>query len=123
MNVSITKLEADLLGRVSGRKPANIEKSIKHEVGKFVGQDCPFLVDDVCSVYSDRPLSCRKHASYYTTNIACKAENLEMDAAPMVSFSGLDEALFNVSEERGHITIADIRDFFPGPSNSPMART
>ena len=30
---------------------------------KFNGQPCPFLVDNQCSVYEDRPVVCRTHHS------------------------------------------------------------
>ena len=58
-------------------------------------------------------MPCRQHASYYTTNWACKPENLEIQEVPMVSFSGLDEALLMVSAEKGQAIVADIRDFLP----------
>lgn len=112
MNISITKLEADQLGKATGRKLARVSRSVKHEVTEFAGQDCPFLFNNACSVYDDRPLSCRKHASYYTSSFTCSPDNLEMQGVPMVEFSGLDQALGMVSAERGQLIIADIRDFF-----------
>lgn len=113
MNISITSLEAVQLVTSSGRKPKPVARSISHPTNEFYGKACPFLVDNQCSVYDDRPLSCRKHASYYTTNWACRTENLEIEGVPQVKFSGLDKALFMVSADKGHLIVADIRDFFP----------
>lgn len=113
MNITITKLEAAQLSKASGRRAADVVRSKGHPIDEFFGVACPFLVDEECSVYEDRPLPCRQHASYYTTNWACKPENLEIQVVPMVSFSGLDEALLMVSAEKGQTIVADIRDFFP----------
>ena len=113
MNISVTKLEASQLSRATGRKAVDLTQSKSHSVNEFFGRPCPFLVKDQCSVYEDRPLACRKHASYYTSNWACKTDNLEIQGVPMVQFTGLDEALFMVSADDGQPVVADIRDFFP----------
>lgn len=113
MNISITSLEAVQLAAASGRKPKPLTRPISHPTSEFYGKACPFLVDNQCSVYEDRPLSCRKHASYYTTNWACRTDNLEIESVPLVEFSGLDQALFMVSADKGQPVVADIRDFFP----------
>lgn len=113
INISITKLEASQLSKATGRRAADIPGSKSHPVAEFSGLSCPFLVNEECSVYGDRPLSCRKHASYYISNWACKTDNLEVQGVPLLNFSGLDQALFVVSAEKGQTIVADIRDFFP----------
>lgn len=113
INISITSLEAVQIAAATGHKLAPIDRSIAHPTEKFYGQDCPFLANDVCTIYENRPLACRKHASYYMTNWACNAENKGNKDFPLLGFSGLDSALLMVSTERGRPVMADIRDFFP----------
>ncbi len=114
MNVSITSAEAERIGLAIGRRPAAVRGSAEHAIDKFAGKPCPFLDGvDACSIYADRPLACRKHASFFQNDRACQADLMHAVDAPLVSFSGLDEALFAVSADRGKVVLADIRDFFP----------
>lgn len=113
MNVTITSLEAEQLASVTGRKAVAVVRSRPHQVGQFDGLDCPFLVESVCTVYLDRPLACRNHASYYTSSFACDTMNMPVTDAPMVNFSGTTEALSLISAGKGPAVFADIRDFFP----------
>lgn len=112
MNVMITALEAELISAATGKARSHVPESIVHPQDRFVGSPCPFLVADECSIYDSRPLSCRKHASYFTTNKWCSPPHLNSVQAPMVQFGGLDEALMMVSAGRGMPVLADIRDFF-----------
>lgn len=112
MNITITSLEAETIAAATGRPAARVTETIAHSQDKFVGTPCPFLVADECSIYGDRPLSCRKHASYFTTEKWCSPPHLNTVQAPMVSFGGLDEALTVLSVKRGAVVFADIRDFF-----------
>ncbi|WP_457334893.1 YkgJ family cysteine cluster protein [Rhizobacter sp. P5_C2] len=114
MNVTITKAEADRLERAAGRRAAAVDRSVHHDQGKFVGIPCPFLdAQGACTVYEDRPLSCRKHGSFFESAAACHPSVMNEVEVPMVGFSGLDEALFEVSSVPGAPVLADIRDFFP----------
>lgn len=114
MNVTITKVEAERLAKAAGRKAASLGRTIHHPQKKFAGLPCPFLdAQGVCSVYADRPLSCRKHASFFESACACHPSVMNEIEVPQVAFSGLDEALFDVSSDGGLPVLADIRDFFP----------
>ena len=117
MNVSISGLEAKLIAEATGRKVAIVEDSIKHERDRFVDVPCPFLSDDLCTIYEHRPLVCRNHASFYATAKWCMPEHSLRTDAPMVNFSGIDEAYFAVSSGRDRMILADIRDFFPEESS------
>lgn len=113
INISITSLEAVQIATASGRQLAPVARSISHPMDEFYGQACPFLADNVCTIYEDRPFTCRQHASFYTTNWACSAEYKDNKDFPTMGFSGLDSALLLVSGARGGPVMADIRDFFP----------
>lgn len=85
-----------------------------HASNEFSGKACPFLdAAGSCSIYADRPLACHKHASFFEDDLACQTGVMNEVEVPMVSFSGLDEALFTVSAKQGKVVLADIRDFFP----------
>ena len=112
MNITITSLEAEAIAAATGRAASRVTGPISHPQDKFVGSPCPFLVADECSIYEDRPLSCRKHASYFTTEKWCSPPHLNTVQAPLVRFGGLDEALVTLSAKKGAVVFADIRDFF-----------
>lgn len=115
MNITITSLEAEAIAAATGKPAAQVNRTIAHPKDKFVGSPCPFLVADECSIYENRPLSCRKHASYFTTEKWCSPPHLNTVQAPLVRFGGLDEALALLSTRRGAAVFADIRDFFGPP--------
>lgn len=112
MNVSISALEAKLIADATGRKAATVEAPVRHEQDKFVGVACPFLQDDLCTIYEHRPLVCRNHASFYLTAKWCTPEHSLRTDAPMVNFSGIAEGYVAVSGG-DRMIVADIRDFFP----------
>ena len=115
MNVSITKAEAERLAKASGKSMARIAAAPRHARDKFAGKPCPFLDSQgACSIYVDRPLSCRKHSSFFESASACDPRVMNSIEVPLVAFSGLDEALFAASGVDGAL-VADIRDFFRGP--------
>ena len=112
MNITITALEAEAIAAATGRAAARVTGTIAHPQDEFVGSPCPFLVAEECSIYEDRPLSCRKHASYFATEKWCSPPHLNTVQAPLVRFGGLDEALAILSAKKGAVVFADIRDFF-----------
>ncbi|CAM3344103.1 Zinc-or iron-chelating protein [Paracidovorax anthurii] len=115
MNVSITAVEAERLARASGRRKTPLVSTVDHALDEFSGRPCPFLDGQGdCSVYEDRPLSCRKHASFFKSDIACHPPVMHQIEVPMLRFGGLDEALFALSGDQVSPVLADIRDFFPG---------
>lgn len=114
MNVTITSAEAERMGKAIGRKPVSISRSLRRSREYFAGQPCTFLSNDgACSIYGDRPLSCRKHASFFEDAAPCRPEVMNDIEVPQVRFSGLDQALFAASADLGEVILADIRDFFP----------
>ena len=119
MNVMITTAEAERIGRAIGRGPRPIRQSIKRPVAHFAGASCPFLGErEECSIYADRPLSCRTHASFFKDASTCAVDVMYDQSMPLVNFGGLTEGLFYASDEQGQPVLADIRDFFPGNANT-----
>jgi Fe-S-cluster containining protein len=85
MNTVIYEHEAIRLAEVSGRKMARLPfrpLGVVHVEGmKFNGKPCPFLVDNSCSVYEDRPLLCRTHHSLRESADEC---SMDIPAAEQV---------------------------------------
>lgn len=117
MNVGLTQPEAERIGAAIGRKPVALASSVSHSLEQFAGLPCPFLDrQGSCSIYEHRPLTCRKHASFFMDATHCDPAVMNDVEVPRVEFSGLDEALFAVVGRDGYALVADIRDFFPvGP--------
>jgi len=115
MNISITSAEAERLGKAIGRRPIPIRNSLHRSKKHFAGKPCTFLVHGgtECSVYAERPLACRTHASFFTDAAPCQPDVMNDIEVPQVAFGGLNQALFATSSNRGNLILADIRDFFP----------
>lgn len=119
--VVITKSEAIRIGEVVGRAPHMVPTFTKdtveqgllatrqaEDVKNFTGKPCPFLLDNQCSIYADRPMICRLHHSMYTDNRPCQHDAVH--DVPAMSFSQLERAF--VATE-GSFEAADIRTYFP----------
>lgn len=121
MSIRLTSAEAERLGSAIGRPPAKLSRTRNRAPQEFDGRPCPFLAADrSCSIYEHRPLACRTHASFEADNAKCHPTVMNDHQVALVNFSGLDEALFDVSGGSGGLVMADIRDFFPdGPA--PLA--
>jgi uncharacterized protein len=113
MNVTITELEAKAIAKATRRSPVHLKEPHPHELGEFSGVPCPFLKDSICSIYADRPYACRKHVSFHPSDFWCRPERSHTKELPLVRFSGLENAFFELSTLRDGGIVADIRDFFP----------
>lgn len=116
MNVMISELEAETIAAAIGQKPARVATSIDHPLSKFAGTPCPFLRNNVCSIYSDRPYACRKHASFDTSAYWCEPSRMNDVSVPMLEFTEVKGAFFDVTKRNNGGIFADIRDFFPPTS-------
>ena len=118
IGVSLTTYEAQVLGDSIGVQPAIPSKTISIEEGldleaetnRYFGTPCPFLSENLCSIYEHRPLACRTHvnlgdAFFCDTSVPPEESyvtHLDMRAFFLcLTFLLLDSPA------------ADIRDFFP----------
>lgn len=114
MNVSLTSAEAEKIGQAIGHTATPIKSAVPRGPDYYAGKPCTFLSSEgACSIYENRPLSCRKHASFFENPTPCHPDAMNEIKVPQVGFSGLDQALFSVSSENGRVVLADIREFFP----------
>jgi Fe-S-cluster containining protein len=85
MNTMVYEHEAIRLARVSGRTMTRLPYRPLNQVfedgDKFNGKPCPFLSDDKCSVYDDRPLVCRTHHSLGASSEQCARNVWDNDPA------------------------------------------
>ncbi|KQX96857.1 hypothetical protein ASD28_17350 [Massilia sp. Root133] len=120
MNTIIYEHEAIRLAEVSGRKmtrlPFRPSDVVFAEGLKFNGRPCPFLVENRCSVYEDRPLVCRTHHSLREDATQCSMEiptSLQV-RPPMYDPDNLElpyrelNVMHNLMEPHGNIA-----EFFP----------
>lgn len=113
MNVTISSMEAERLAQFSKKCLTRVDRHIAHDPTHFAGVACPFLVENVCSVYEIRPYACRAHVSFDTTAYWCEPERAYEEGMGMVSFDGAKSAYLAVLAKVPDSRFADIRDFFP----------
>ena len=114
MNITISPEEATRIGAASRREIKKLLRNVYHEVDAFAGIPCPFLdADAVCSIYADRPLVCRNHASFDEDATLCNPRLMNDIQMPMTNYTGIDEAFATLILTSKDSVLADIRDFFP----------
>jgi Fe-S-cluster containining protein len=115
--VVITKADAKYIGERIGIKPAEVANVPPRSEKAFSNQTpCSFLENNECSIYENRPLTCRTHFSFDQDNYWCRYENWDKPGAavPKPVLPMLAAAVALVAREKQAIpTEADIRDFFP----------
>ncbi|EGQ9613338.1 YkgJ family cysteine cluster protein [Vibrio cholerae] len=106
INVSITKLEAELISEYTGMA---INKSVALGKLDYHGSSCTFLIDNKCSVYSVRPFVCRRQVSVMPSEHWCHPDlNLDVEV-PMIEFSELSSAFYAIAARS---EVKDIRAWF-----------
>lgn len=114
MNVSISSVEAEQIALYSQKNINHLKRSIAHDIGHFSGIACPFLIDNVCSIYEVRPYMCRAHVSFDTSSYWCEPEKAYDAEFQRVEFSGAMAAYKAIHGKTSTAIFADIRDFFSG---------
>ena len=120
MATAISGHEARIIGRYTGRAPANLGRANviddgvqDHLVESFTGVPCTFLdAAGRCSIYVVRPIACRLHHTLNDTEANCRIEPgvrpaptvPELNLTPVIAAS----AFAFLSDDFG-----DIREFFP----------
>ncbi|SCK09008.1 Fe-S-cluster containining protein [Variovorax sp. HW608] len=113
MNVQISSIEAARIERATGRKARALTRSLRYDDGKFAGVACPFLKEDACSIYEQRPFVCRNHASLDVDAHWCDPQRMATVKLPLVELGGVKQAMLEVMVQSKQPVLADIRDFFP----------
>ena len=77
--------------------------------GQLLGAPCPFLVGGRCSVYADRPLTCRTHLNLDDDALLCERDPGRAAAVPYFDARAIWLATLTTLPDE---PIADIREFF-----------
>jgi Fe-S-cluster containining protein len=129
--VSISRTEAEILAKASGRAIASSAQVVSARAGmtqaqldadveharRFTGSHapCPFLVNEDCSVYNDRPTACRAQLNMDDDALLCELASSRSASVPYANWQWLIPYALAVEP---HVQLADIRDFFPPGSSS-----
>lgn len=122
--VTISLVEARLLGRASGKLPSAPKRSMRitdHASTEALPgmeqrlQDgsrtpCPFLREGRCSVYESRPMACRTLINLDDDDLLCR--HSEGGQATVTYADATKLKAFALMAQAGTL-YADIRDFFP----------
>lgn len=123
--VTISSVEADLIGRRMGRRPArpaqavrlqefdDLDEAVPALEAISAGREpspCPFLQDDACSVYDVRPMACRLLLNLDDDDLLCHLVPGQAIPVPYANSQQL-KGLFILAQVAA--PLADIRDFFP----------
>jgi Fe-S-cluster containining protein len=124
--VEISDLEAKHIASVTGRAMASLpprRHTVVATTPKHVNTPCPFLVDNLCSIYEHRPYNCRSLAVVDRDSLTCSEENTALTRAkdaravpvPMTKMQAFDPTYLALTGRPGAVW-ADIRQFFPTPA-------
>lgn len=126
--VEISDLEARHIAQATGRVMASLppgRHTIPGHSPMHVNTPCPFLVDNLCSIYERRPYNCRSLAVVDRDALTCSEENTALARAkdpravpvPMTKMQAFDPSYAALTNRTGTVW-ADIRQFFPAQPKS-----
>jgi Fe-S-cluster containining protein len=76
---------------------------------------CPFLLNNECSIYDNRPLTCRTHVNFEPTSELCKAEASGQEQVLLVdrakSFPAIMKTFFSLGGSAASY-LCEVRDYF-----------
>lgn len=120
MATAVSMYEAEIIGKHTGLNvytPPPME-SREDLVDKYTGVVCPFLKDNVCSIYEVRPISCRTHfnVSKYSevcdiiNHPGCDTPNIDLRPFWFASalVAGMDDPMGDIRE---FFKLEDIHEF------------
>jgi Fe-S-cluster containining protein len=123
--VTISSLEADLIDRRTGSKPAKPAHAVRLQdfpdldqaipalqalTAQWQGVPCPLLQDGACSVYDVRPMACRLLINLDDDDLLCRLVPGQAIPVPYANSQKL-KAMFLLAQPAA--PLADIRDFYP----------
>ncbi|BCS50573.1 hypothetical protein JUNP479_3353 [Aeromonas jandaei] len=106
INVSITKIEAQLISLHTGKE---LNESLPLNKADFHGEPCTFLIDNKCSIYAVRPFVCRRLVSFMPSDYWCNPELSLKIEVPLINFSELSRAFYAIASRN---EVKDIRAWF-----------
>jgi len=91
IRVDVSALEVLYIKKHAKKATKNLPKRL------VIGEPCPFLKNDGCSIYEARPYFCRRHQVFTPSNRLCASEN---DVGQeLLAFSEIDKSFFHIVSE------------------------
>ncbi len=109
--VAVTEVEAEVIAKRIGVK-ARHEAPILPPGERGYGYDkpCPFLANGSCSIYANRPVTCRLHFNMDRDDLLCRLLPETTVPLPLANMRTLQETYMRLCDGS---PLADIRDHFP----------
>ena len=106
IEVPVSSLEVEYIERERG-----IKRALHSEIREIFGTPCPFLHNDTCSIYKDRPFVCRRHSALFDNPKWCNLDLCNRYKFPQVRFSEVEKSYQLILRTSGS-SLADIRQLF-----------
>lgn len=121
--VQISVVEAEVIGKEIGIKPTapaqyTAPGDQQTSASKYYGTRCPFLVNDQCSIYAVRPLSCRTLFNLDADALLCTIVPGDPPTVPYLNHMQFTNIIARALLESAN-RFADLRDFFPNGKGRP----
>lgn len=116
--VLISTLEAKVLGKAIGRRPAQPTLQFKARQSPGYDNPCTFLQQGQCSIYEHRPMICRVHLNMDEDALLCELVEGADIPVPYANSQQLQWLYASLSGPKG---LADIREFFPAEPSKNKA--
>jgi Fe-S-cluster containining protein len=112
--VIISTWEAERISKYAKRKTTGFKghtKTIKHIQKQFRSVICPFLENDICTIYQVRPFMCRAHYNMSDDPNDCDIALKPNTVVPYFNFESYKMAWVLLFIEDNYL-FGDIREFF-----------
>jgi Fe-S-cluster containining protein len=114
--VAVLQGEANLIADEIGVPAQQLTHTrIPSERGYGYHMACPFLVQDACSIYAHRPMTCRTHLSLDQDALLCGLLPDMKVPVPLLDMSAMQQLYVDLFQ---YEAMGDIRDFFPSGLDS-----
>lgn len=114
--VLVPHAEAEIIGKRIRRKPeAAKQRRNANDVPYGYDHPCTFLVNNECSIYSNRPTVCRVHYSLDIDALMCELTPPESKPVPFMNDMPFQTALLRMIESvTGNMpSVGEIKEFWP----------
>lgn len=116
----VYEVEAENIGRAIKKPPLKVNRNLisdgteklKEYQEATQGIPCPFLKNNECSIYNNRPLACRYHHNLSFSSEMCDPAIMpEQTCIPRINMPKFEVMLVRIFGGDGKM--GDIRDYFP----------
>jgi Fe-S-cluster containining protein len=105
--VSISGLEIEYIEQTSGIKRISGQTMAFSEL-----QVCPFLENNSCGIYKERPFVCRRHITLDKNSRWCQIDVCQMIELPLLRFSEVEKTYEQIVHDSRLAKWIDIREIF-----------